>query len=121
MQRNLEDYEKSKPVANNVFNVSEAVRNATFESIKDELPRRRQEIFEIILVNPGITGYEIKGKLHRSHSSFSGRISELYNKNGKYGDKQYIEPCGVDYYPSIDGKMHAFTKWKAIVSEGDSR
>ena len=110
MQKQLIDYEEEP----HVFSISESVRNATFKRIQPDLPRRRQEVFEIIIVNPGITGRGIEGILHRNHHTFSGRISELYNKNGKYGDKQYIEPCGVDYFPDAEGKMQPFTKWRVI-------
>ena len=124
MQRNIDEYIELKNNHKSHFNISESVRNATFNSIFDELPQRRQEIFEIILNHPdGITAHEIEEILDRKHHTFSGRITELYNKNGKYGDKQYIEPCGVDYCPSVDGKMRAFTRWRVKLDfiEGDNR
>lgn len=124
VQKGIDEYFGSEDNHKPRFSVSESVRNATFESIVDELPQRRQEIFEVILAHPnGITAYEIKKILHRSHNSFSGRITELYNKDGKYGDYQFIEPCGVDYCPSVDGKMRAFTIWRVRSDfiEGDNR
>ena len=100
------------------ISVSESVRNATFQKIKHDLPRRRKQIYEIILMHPegissrGISEIHLNNK--RIHT-FSGRISELYNKNFKYGPKQFIEPCGVEYYPDDDGSMQPYTKWRAVL------
>lgn len=117
MQKVLFEYDKKeqlKPEFTEKISISESVRNATYQMIKPDLPRRRQEIFAVIIANPGITARKIEGIVHRRHHTFSGRISELYNKNGKYGDKQYIEPCGVEYYPDDEGKMQPFTKWRPV-------
>ena len=115
MQKQLIDYEEESIQPKQDFSISESVRNATYRMIQPDLPRRRQEVFEVIITRPdGITAREIEGILHRKHHTFSGRISELYNKNGKYGDKQFIEPCGVEYYPDDEGKMQPFTKWRVI-------
>ena len=100
------------------ISISESVRNATFRNIKPDLPRRRQEIYEIILLHPeGICSRKISEEhLHgkRIHT-FSGRISELYNRTLKYGTQQLIEPCGVSYYPDDDGRMQPYTKWRTIL------
>ena len=100
------------------LSISESVRNATFNNIQHDLPRRRQEIYEIILMHPeGICSRAISEKhLHgkRIHT-FSGRISELYNKDFKYGSQQFIEPCGVEYYPDDEGKMQPYTKWRPVL------
>lgn len=115
MQKQIIDFSEDENKPKPDLSISESVRNATFRRIQPDLPRRRQKIFEIIIANPdGITAREIEEILHRKHHTFSGRISELYNKDGKYGDKQYIKPCGVEYYPDEEGKMQPFTKWRAL-------
>ena len=116
-QRLIDDYTKTELLTPDI-SISESVRNATFRNIQHDLPRRRKEIYEIILMHPegissrGISKQHLKGK--RIHT-FSGRISELYNKNFKYGDKQFIEPCGVEYYPDDEGNMQPYTKWRACL------
>ena len=120
-QRLIDEYELNKEALDNHMglSISESVRNATFNSIKGDLPRRRKEIYEIILMHPegicsrAISEKHLKGK--RIHT-FSGRISELYNKYFKYGSQQLIEPCGVSYYPDDDGRMQPYTKWRAKAS-----
>jgi len=83
-----------------------AIRNSTFESIKDELPDRRREILELILMHPsGISskGISVKHLNGRALHTFSGRITELK-------DMGLVETCGVEYYPDHNGNMRAYTK-----------
>lgn len=115
MQQTLFDIDNKEADLEPGFSISESVRNATFKSIKHDLPRRRQEIYEIILMHPegicsrAISEEHLNGK--RIHT-FSGRISELFNKDYKYGSQQLIEPCGVSYYPDDEGHMQPYTKWR---------
>ena len=118
MQRTLyeDDLEEDNTLGKNI---SEFVRDSTFESIKPELAERQLEILKIILLYPagGISSRGISKHLdNRPLNTFSGRLTELANPKGydkpPYHNPPLIEPCGVEQYPDFEGRMRSYTKYR---------
>ena len=103
MQNSLYDFEEKPQMS-----IGKAVRNATYQMIKPDLPEKRQRVYEVILAHPdGICAKEIRKKLGWGIQSISGRVSELHQS-----DPPLIEACGIKYLPDFDGKMYPNTLWR---------
>jgi len=90
------------------FEVSEAVRNATYNMIKPDLPECRQRVYEIILQHPeGICNKQIALEWGVPINSVTGRVTELRQTG-------FVTSCGTKDIPDHRGRMHPNTLWRAL-------
>ena len=103
MQNSLYDFEEKQ-----VIPIGEAVRNATYQMIKPDLPDKRQRVYEVILAHPeGITNKGIAKTLMWPINCVTGRVAELRDK------EQLVEAAGTKPMPDYEGKVHPNTIWRA--------
>ena len=103
MQNSLYDFEEESKI-----NISESVRNATYQMIKPDLPEKRQRVYEVILAHPdGITNKQIASILRWPINCVTGRVAELRDK------EHLVEAAGTKPMPDYEGKVHPNTIWRA--------
>lgn len=91
-----------------MFEVSKAVRNATYQMIKPHLPECRQRVYEIILQHPeGICNKQIAVEWGVPINSVTGRVTELREVG-------LVIACGTKAVPDHRGRMHPNTLWRAL-------
>lgn len=82
-------------------NIGEAVRNATYNMIKPNLPEKRQRVYEVILQHPsGITRKEIAKILGWPINCVTGRVTELRDQ------ERLIVEEGTTPTPCYDGRVY---------------
>jgi len=90
------------------MDVGKATRNANFQMIKNDLPEKRQRVYEVIIQNPkGITRKGIAKTLGWAINCVTGRVTELKNAG-------LIVEDGIEYTSNHDGSMHPNTLVKPI-------
>ena len=118
MMKTLDEYGEIEKHIERGFPIGESVRNSTFDSIRDELPDRQKEIFDVVLQHSpkGISTKAISNLTGKPMHTFSGRISEMANPKMKqkhpYWWPPLIVPCGVDILEDYNGKMRTYTKYR---------
>ena len=89
-------------------NVSEAVRNATFHMIQEELPQNRRLVYERILQFPdGIPNKTLAKELGWPINCVTPRVKELT-------DMGLVEDCGIAYLPDHNGRLHPNTLRRVV-------
>lgn len=106
-QKIFDEYDDDAFETSKAVKVGEATRNVTYQMIKPSLPKKRQIVYEAIILltstdHPdGVTRKEIAKHLKWPINCVTGRVTELRDLEGLIG-----EDGAKKQSPSYDGHMY---------------